>query len=683
MAQLCEVTMEARGTETLDRAGYARLRRAGETTRQRLLVRLCGEVGLRPAEIARIRLEDVRAHVHDGNVHYFLSVRTDDGSHARDAYLPREVKRELDRYVESEGIDDADPVFDVSPRRLQMLVGETVERAVAAGTESLRGVSTADLRRYCARAQLRAGVPPAVVMAVGGWPRLEGFAADPDAVGEGTAAAAFARVDGDSDGRLRAAFDRLDHPALLLDDGGGVERVNERFAAATGVDSETVVGRELRDVAAPVDTRGYMDAWETALAGETWRGPVVCRAADGDPVEGELALAGIGDPTRPDGFVAGFRPDGTDLPTDQTRFPAVQSRVLAAGDALAGGATRDGILSRACDALVDGDAYSRAWAFDAPVEGATPLATAGDADPPDSVSALATAAIADGAVTSGDPERDDAPLAVPLSHGGTDHGALVLAPTDATDARERRALAGLGGRVAGTLAAIEWKRLLLADAVLELELQLRAPDAGSLFATASAELGCELTLEGLVPLDGDSLLYYVSVGDVPAEDALTCIEHVAESVRLVAAASDASLLEVTAAGDSFPGELIARGANVSELTAAQGTVDLTCETAPNANVRELVEGIQQSYPEIRLVAKREVERSVRTPTEFQQALAERLTDKQRSVLQAAYHAGYFDWPRGSTAEELADSIGVSSPTLHNHLRRAQRKLLAAFFDGEE
>ncbi|PSQ22150.1 hypothetical protein BRD04_05105 [Halobacteriales archaeon QS_9_67_17] len=122
---------------------------------------------------------------------------------------------------------------------------------------------------------------------------------------------------------------------------------------------------------------------------------------------------------------------------------------------------------------------------------------------------------------------------------------------------------------------------------------------------------------------------------------------------------------------------------MSELTAAQGTVELTCETAPSADVRELVEGVQQSYPETRLVAKREVERSVRTPTEFQQALAERLTDKQRSVLQAAYHAGYFDWPRGSTAEELADSIGVSSPTLHNHLRRAQRKLLAAFFDGEE
>ncbi|MEF8778108.1 MAG: helix-turn-helix domain-containing protein, partial [Natronomonas sp.] len=46
----------------------------------------------------------------------------------------------------------------------------------------------------------------------------------------------------------------------------------------------------------------------------------------------------------------------------------------------------------------------------------------------------------------------------------------------------------------------------------------------------------------------------------------------------------------------------------------------------------------------------------------------------------AYFAGYFDWPRGSTAEEGADSMGVSSPTLHNHLRKAERKLLSSFFD---
>jgi hypothetical protein len=105
--------------------------------------------------------------------------------------------------------------------------------------------------------------------------------------------------------------------------------------------------------------------------------------------------------------------------------------------------------------------------------------------------------------------------------------------------------------------------------------------------------------------------------------------------------------------------------------------------APSADVREIAEHVKAGSPSATLVAKREVEPSVRSPTEFQRSLDGQLTDRQRSVLQAAYHAGYFDWPRGSTAEDLADSIGVSSPTLHNHLRRGQRKLLATFFDDAE
>jgi predicted DNA binding protein len=58
-----------------------------------------------------------------------------------------------------------------------------------------------------------------------------------------------------------------------------------------------------------------------------------------------------------------------------------------------------------------------------------------------------------------------------------------------------------------------------------------------------------------------------------------------------------------------------------------------------------------------------------------------LTDRQHAALRAAYFGGYFDWPRGSTAEEVADAMGVSSPTLHNHLRKGQRELLRVLFEG--
>jgi predicted DNA-binding protein YlxM (UPF0122 family) len=61
-------------------------------------------------------------------------------------------------------------------------------------------------------------------------------------------------------------------------------------------------------------------------------------------------------------------------------------------------------------------------------------------------------------------------------------------------------------------------------------------------------------------------------------------------------------------------------------------------------------------------------------------LAETLTDRQRAALKASSHAGYFDWSRESDGAEVADSLAISSPTFHQHLRRAQQKLLDALLD---
>ncbi len=57
-------------------------------------------------------------------------------------------------------------------------------------------------------------------------------------------------------------------------------------------------------------------------------------------------------------------------------------------------------------------------------------------------------------------------------------------------------------------------------------------------------------------------------------------------------------------------------------------------------------------------------------------------DRQREAIEAAYRAGYFDWPRESTAEDVAEALDIAAPTLHAHLRKAQATLLAELFDGE-
>jgi predicted DNA binding protein len=104
------------------------------------------------------------------------------------------------------------------------------------------------------------------------------------------------------------------------------------------------------------------------------------------------------------------------------------------------------------------------------------------------------------------------------------------------------------------------------------------------------------------------------------------------------------------------------------------------ELPQNVDVRSAVESIQNSIHGTKVVARRERERPQRTVEEFRSTLEDDLTERQRSALDAAYYAGFFEWPRESTGEEVSDSLGVSAPTFHQHLRVGERKLLSAFLD---
>ena len=52
-----------------------------------------------------------------------------------------------------------------------------------------------------------------------------------------------------------------------------------------------------------------------------------------------------------------------------------------------------------------------------------------------------------------------------------------------------------------------------------------------------------------------------------------------------------------------------------------------------------------------------------------------LTPEQRTTLAVAQRMGYFDVPRGSSIEELADELGVSSNAVSQRIRRASTNLI--------
>ncbi len=52
-----------------------------------------------------------------------------------------------------------------------------------------------------------------------------------------------------------------------------------------------------------------------------------------------------------------------------------------------------------------------------------------------------------------------------------------------------------------------------------------------------------------------------------------------------------------------------------------------------------------------------------------------LSERQREVFELARQRGYYEWPRGVTATELAEEVGISKTTLLEHIRKAEAKLL--------
>lgn len=100
-----------------------------------------------------------------------------------------------------------------------------------------------------------------------------------------------------------------------------------------------------------------------------------------------------------------------------------------------------------------------------------------------------------------------------------------------------------------------------------------------------------------------------------------------------------------------------------------------------AETRSAYDTLERRYQTVELLSYHETDRPTRTPGDVMARLESSLTDRQLTALRKSYYADYFAWPRKVSGEELAQSMGISRSTFHQHLRSAQRKLLDELFDG--
>ncbi|MHC3436848.1 bacterio-opsin activator domain-containing protein [Natrialbaceae archaeon A-gly3] len=264
-------------------------------------------------------------------------------------------------------------------------------------------------------------------------------------------------------------------------------------------------------------------------------------------------------------------------------------------------------------------------------------------------------------------------IAVPLVDDERGYGALVVhAPqADAISDDEREVLAELGETIGHAIRSAERTRAMLTDDRLELEFECRDPRL--LFNRLSRETGSDLELEGTVDREEDRIVLFIDVASQPGKEALGVDDRweTVEEISVVAEREESTLLEVTGKATPFVEVMREYDARLQRVTASGGETAVTVTVPGRVGTRSLVEAIQERYPQTTLSARRETTRSSEP---LDARLEDRLTDRQLEALQAAYYSGFFEWPRESTGEDLADSLDVSPPTYHYHLRAAERKL---------
>lgn len=270
--------------------------------------------------------------------------------------------------------------------------------------------------------------------------------------------------------------------------------------------------------------------------------------------------------------------------------------------------------------------------------------------------------------------------AVPLDYGDTVYGCLVLGTgrANAFNSRELTALEVLGHLLGTVLHAARTQQLVFASTVVELEFEGEPGDPSPIFPATS--VAGTVSLEGSIPNSEGWLLHLSTEGTSPNEvaDSIRGCADV-ERARVITDGSGSGRLEVVLSSSPLLDVLTTTGVSLQEATVSPDETRFVVTAPTDADISHIVDRVVEECSEVDLLATRE-----RAPDQATNAqpdgILDELTPRQREVLEAAYRAGYFSWPRESTAEEVAEGLGIARSTVHAHLRKSELNILSKLLE---
>jgi HTH-type transcriptional regulator, bacterioopsin transcriptional activator and related proteins len=274
-------------------------------------------------------------------------------------------------------------------------------------------------------------------------------------------------------------------------------------------------------------------------------------------------------------------------------------------------------------------------------------------------------------------------ISIPLIYKETLYGALtVYAAQPQPEERNQRVLTELGQTVAHAINAAEKQETIQTDNVVELTIQIQQP--GTVLARLARNADVQLQFKGIVPVgNGSSHVFFT--GSQTAADAIqttgTNLAGITTIARIAEHGEDC-LFKVTVSGSTLVSQLATQKGAVRTLTFDRNTAIAVVDLPSTTDVRAYIDDLQRAYSSVKLTSRRSCNRSPESVQDVPMAIKEPLTDRQEGVLKLAYLSGFFESPRESTGQEIADMLDVSPPTFTQHLRAAQQKVFALAFDEE-
>jgi HTH-type transcriptional regulator, bacterioopsin transcriptional activator and related proteins len=276
-------------------------------------------------------------------------------------------------------------------------------------------------------------------------------------------------------------------------------------------------------------------------------------------------------------------------------------------------------------------------------------------------------------------------IAVPVVYQDTLYGVLSLyaAEPNVFDQLEVAVLQELGEMIGYTFNAEERRQAFTSEQSIELAFDVHER-TDSMFAMTT-EIEGEFHLKNLVERrDGGTTMFFANKScDSEKVIAWAKKQPYISDLRLLTDRGEECLFECVLDESTVWSQLLQRGAMVLDAVAAPDSTQIVIRIPQSADPRAFNALLEDRLGDVDLVARREYDEPIMTAQEFEAEYRDRLTERQEEVLQTAYYAGYFEWPRETKSEELADILGIAQSTVSRHIRSSEEEFLSMIYENED